>query len=87
MLAGILTAFINQNTLLNYMKTIFIHSKYTGKVDLNKMEVDKLPTKLGLVTTTQFLDKTTEIIKYLEKNGKEVFIDKLKQRNEGQLQG
>ena len=69
------------------MKTIFIHSKYTGKVDLNKIEVDKLPTKLGLVTTTQFLDKTSEIIKYLENNGKEVFIDKLKQRNEGQLLG
>jgi len=87
MLAGILTAFINQNTLLNYMKTIFMHSKYTGKVDSDKIELDKLPKKLGLVTTTQFLDKTTEIIKYLEKNGKEVFIDKLKQRNEGQLLG
>jgi len=69
------------------MKTIFIHSKYTGKVDLSKIELDKLPKKLGLVTTTQFLDKTTEIIEYLEKNGKEVFIDKLKQRNEGQLLG
>jgi len=54
---------------------------------LSKIELDKLPKKLGLITTTQFLDKTTEIIKYLEKNNKEVFIDKLKQRNEGQLLG
>jgi len=42
------------------MKAIFIHSKYTGKVDLSKIELDKLPDKLGLVTTTQFLGKTTE---------------------------
>ena len=69
------------------MKAIFIHSKYTGKVDLSKIELDKLPDKLGLVTTTQFLGKTTEIKQYLENNGKEVFIEEGKQRNEGQLLG
>jgi len=69
------------------MKTIFIHTKYTGKVDLNKIEVDKLPKKLGIVTTTQFLNKIDEIKNYLKNNGKEVFIDKIKQRNEGQLLG
>jgi len=69
------------------MKTIFMHTKYIGEVDLSKIELDKLPKKLGLVTTTQFLDKTKEVIKYLEKNNKDVFIDKLKQRNEGQLLG
>ena len=69
------------------MKAIFMHAKYTGKVDLGKIELDKLPNKLGLVTTTQFLGKVDEIKKYLEDNGKEVFIDKEKQRNSGQLLG
>jgi len=69
------------------MKAVFIHAKYTGKVDLSKIGLDKLPKKLGIVTTTQFLDKTKEIIDYLEKNNKEVFIDKIKQRNSGQLLG
>jgi len=69
------------------MKTIFIHTKYTGKVDFNKIELDKLPKKIGLVTTTQFLDSTKRIIDYLKNNGKEVFIDKAKQINEGQLLG
>jgi len=69
------------------MKAIFMHVKYTGEVDLRKIGLDKLPKKLGLVTTTQFLNKIDEIKVYLEKNGKEVFIDKLKQRNAGQLLG
>ncbi|MCH8003880.1 MAG: diphthamide synthesis protein [Nanoarchaeota archaeon] len=69
------------------MKTIFMHAKYTGKVDLNKIELDKLPKKLGIVTTTQFLDNIKDIINYLKNNGKEVFIEKEKQRNEGQLLG
>ena len=64
-----------------------MHAKYTGKVDLNKIELDKLPKKLGIVTTTQFLDNIKDIINYLKNNGKEVFIEKEKQRNEGQLLG
>ena len=69
------------------MKAIFMHVKYTGNIDLSKIELDKLPNKLGIVTTTQFLNKIDEIQNYLEKNGKEVFIDKEKQRNSGQLLG
>ena len=69
------------------MKTIFIPAKYTGKVDLGKIKVDKLPKKIGLVTTAQFLDKIDEIKKYLEKNQKEIFIDKDKQKNLGQILG
>ena len=82
-----LTAFINQIVFLLVMKAIFMHVKYTGEVDLNKIELDKLPKNLGVVTTTQFLNKVDEIKNYLGKNGKEVFIDKEKQRNEGQLLG
>ena len=84
---AVLTAFINQIAFLLFMKAIFMHVKYTGEVGLNKINLDKLPKKLGLVTTTQFLNKIDEIKNYLEKNNKEVFIDKEKQRNEGQLLG
>ncbi|MBI2523013.1 diphthamide synthesis protein [Candidatus Woesearchaeota archaeon] len=69
------------------MKAVFLQTRYTGNVDLNKIRLDKLPKKLGLVTTTQFLGKIDEIKNYLKKNGKEVFINEGKQRNEGQLLG
>lgn len=69
------------------MKTIFIPAKYNGKVELNKINLGELPIKLGLVTTTQFLDTIQEIKNFLEKNNKEVFIDKEKQVNAGQLLG
>mgnify|MGYP002818154188 CR=1 FL=1 len=69
------------------MKAVFLQTRYTGKVDFGKILVDKLPKKIGLVTTTQFLGKVDEIRKYLEDSGKSVFIDKLKQRNAGQLLG
>ena len=69
------------------MKAIFLQTRYTGKVDLDKIELDKLPKKLGLVTTMQFLGKIDKIKNHLKNNGKEVFIDEGKQRNEGQLLG
>jgi 2-(3-amino-3-carboxypropyl)histidine synthase len=69
------------------MKTIFIPARFNGKIELDKIELDRLPGKLGLVTTAQFLDTIKEIKTYLEKNNKEVFIDKEKQTNEGQLLG
>jgi 2-(3-amino-3-carboxypropyl)histidine synthase len=69
------------------MKTIFIPAKYTGKVGLSEIELDKLPKKIGVVTTAQFLGKIDEIMNYLEKNEKEVVIDRGKQKNAGQLLG
>jgi 2-(3-amino-3-carboxypropyl)histidine synthase len=69
------------------MKAIFLQTRYTGKVDLRKIELGELPSKLGLVTTTQFLGKVGEIKNYLEENNKKVYIDEGKQRNTGQLLG
>lgn len=69
------------------MRAVFIPTQYTGKVDFNKIELAKLPKKLGIVTTAQFQSKTKEIIQFLTDNKKEIFIDKLKQRHEGQLLG
>ena len=69
------------------METLFIPVKYAGKADLSKINADKLPKKIGIVTTAQFLDNIKDIINYLKKNDKEVFIDKDKQRNLGQILG
>ena len=69
------------------MKAVFLQTRYTGKVNLDKIELGKLPKKLGLVTTTQFLGKIEEVKSYLENNGKEIFIDEGNQRNQGQLLG
>lgn len=69
------------------MKAIFIPTQYTGKIEFDKIKLDELPKRLGIVTTAQFRDKTKEIIDYLGKNGKEASIGKMKQRNEGQLLG
>ena len=70
------------------MKAIFIPAKWKGSYDAKKIELDKMPKKIGIVSTAQFLGKTTEeIMAYLENNGKKTFIDKMKQANAGQLLG
>ena len=69
------------------MKAVFIPTQYTGKADFNKIQLGKLPNTMGIVTTTQFINTTKEIIQYLKNNKKEIFIDKIKQKNEGQLLG
>lgn len=69
------------------MKTIFIPAKYTGKVDLSKINADKLPKKIGIVATAQFLDNIKYLINYLKNNGKEIFIGKNKQKFNGQILG
>ncbi|MAH32979.1 hypothetical protein CL615_01165 [archaeon] len=69
------------------MKTIFIPSKYVGKIELGKIKLDELPKKIGIVTTAQFIEKAAEIKKYLEENGKVVLIGKGNQKQEGQVLG
>ena len=69
------------------MKTVFINAKYTGKVELNKIELDKLPKRIGIVTTAQFLDNIKDMIGYLKNNGKEIYIGKNKQKFNGQILG
>ena len=56
------------------MKAVFIPTQYTGEVEFSKIELDKLPDRIGIVTTAQFQNKTKEIIDYLEKKGKNAFI-------------
>ncbi|HLG23951.1 MAG TPA: diphthamide synthesis protein [Candidatus Nanoarchaeia archaeon] len=69
------------------MKIMMVEGRYTGKIDLSKLDTSKLPKRIGLATTVQFLNHIDEIKKYLSDRGVEVYIDKLRQKYEGQLLG
>lgn len=69
------------------MKIMMIEGRYKGKINLSNLDVCVLPENIGLATTVQFIDYIDEIIKFLENKGKNVLIDKIKQKYEGQLLG
>ena len=69
------------------MKIMMVEGRYKGQINLSNLDASKLPNTLGLATTVQFLDYVDEIKQFLEKNGKTVFIDKMRQKYEGQLLG
>ncbi len=52
------------------MKTEFIECRYTGKAKLSKEQIDRLPGKLALCSTVQFLHFLEPIKAQLEKAGK-----------------
>ncbi len=58
------------------MKALFFEGRYTGKIDLSKLDIDALPKYIALLTTVQFLDSLDAIKKHLEKNGKKVILPK-----------
>jgi 2-(3-amino-3-carboxypropyl)histidine synthase len=57
------------------MKTFFVEARYKKPVSIGK-HVLKLPEKIGLVTTVQFIENLKNIKKELKKKGKKVFIGK-----------
>ena len=67
------------------MKTLFLEAKYEGKVDLSKIKPGRLPDKIGLITTVQFIDFVDVIKKSLK--GKKIFVGKGKQIYAGQILG
>ena len=69
------------------MKIMMVESRYKGKINLSNLDANILPEKIGLATTVQFLDFVDEIKNYLESKGKIIFIDKIRQKYEGQLLG
>ncbi len=69
------------------MKTLFIEAKYKEKVKLSKEAIGKLPEKVCLVTTVQFIDSLEEIKKQLEKENKEVILKQGKSKYPGQILG
>src|SRR3989338_3815398 len=69
------------------MKIMMVESRYKGKINLSNLDASALPKNIGLATTVQFLEFVDEIKELLEKNGKTIFVDKIKQKYEGQLLG
>lgn len=64
-----------------------VESRYKGKINILNLDTSVLPKNIGLATTVQFLDFVDEIKQYLEGREKIIFIDKIKQKYEGQLLG
>jgi len=57
------------------METLFIKAKSTAPVlPVVKKILDKLPDKIGIVTTIQHLHKINEVEKFLEENGRHPII-------------
>ena len=69
------------------MKIMMVEGRYKGNIDLSNLDLSLIPKKIGLSTTVQFLDYVDEIKEYLQKQGISVFVDKMKQKYEGQLLG
>jgi len=69
------------------MKIMMVEGRYTGEIDLSNLDAKQLPRKIGLATTVQFLNHVDEIKKFLQDSGKEIYIDKMRQKYEGQLLG
>ena len=69
------------------MKSLFIPARYIGKVAMNMTMIEKLPKKIGLLATSQFLACLTDIKSQIENSGREVFIWKSLQGNDGQILG
>jgi 2-(3-amino-3-carboxypropyl)histidine synthase len=58
------------------MKTVFIEARYKGKIDFSKVDPDRLPKKIAIFTTVQYLDFLPRLKKHLEQHGKEVLMQK-----------
>ncbi len=69
------------------MKIMMVEGRYKGSINLLNLDANLLPKTIGLATTVQFLDYTDEIIRFLEGKGKTVYMDKNRQKYEGQLLG
>ena len=69
------------------MKIMMVEGRYTGPIDLSRLDTSALPEKIGLATTVQFLGHVDEIKEFLGKKGKIVFADKIRQKYDSQLLG
>jgi len=67
------------------MKILFLEAKYSGKIDLSKLKADKMPSKIGLISTVQFVDYLDSIKEKLK--SKKVIVGKGKQKHKGQILG
>ncbi len=67
------------------MKTLFIEARYKGKIKLGGDVINKLPNRIGLITTVQFISQLKDVEKQLK--NKKVFIGRSKQKYDGQILG
>ncbi|MBI2546092.1 diphthamide synthesis protein [Candidatus Woesearchaeota archaeon] len=69
------------------MKLMIVEGRYKGNITLDKAVIAKLPKRIGLTTTVQFIDQMPSIKAQLEAAGKSVETDKKRQAYHGQLLG
>jgi 2-(3-amino-3-carboxypropyl)histidine synthase len=70
------------------MKQIFIEAKAKiDSINLAKKDINRLPKRVGLVSTIQFVDSVKDIKKILEKNKKKCVLGKGRQRYKPQVLG
>jgi 2-(3-amino-3-carboxypropyl)histidine synthase len=58
------------------MKYLFMEARYDGKINVPKKVIDKLPDKVGLFFTVQFIDSLEDVKKDIEKSGRTVTVTK-----------
>ncbi len=58
------------------MKTMFVETKYKGKIKVPKKVIDKLPDTVGLFFTIQFIDSLEDVKKDIEKTNRKVKLMK-----------
>lgn len=70
------------------MKTLFIPAKYNKIITISEKYIEKLPKKIALASSVQFVDSLISIKKLLEKNNKKVILIKGKHSSfKGQILG
>ncbi len=70
------------------MKTIFVEARYKTKVDLPDALINKLPKRVALFTSIQFLDGLNSAKKRIEEKNKQVLLLKTRHtKHAGQLLG
>ena len=70
------------------MKQLFIEAKAKiDNINLAKKDINKLPKRIGLASTVQFVDCVKDIKKILEKNKKKCVLGKGKQKYKPQVLG
>lgn len=56
------------------MKKIFVEARYNGQLHLDKIKKEKMPDKIGIVASIQFIHLIPQIKSALEKKGKDVYL-------------
>jgi len=69
------------------MKTLLLEAKWKGKIKLDEKIIKKLPKKVCLIASVQFVEYLDEIKKRLIKHNKKITIKKGKQKYKGQVLG